>query len=191
MKAFQPVHVPSPCESTNLQSLRWYFEIRPNQPSERPVETFIQERVQRRVGIGRPSGFKGGDDVSEATLSERSQIQPMLYWNSSSQNRISVVNGEKTHGRRRCLSNIPNPIFAHDKVEESSVSEPLTGSKQGSEQHGLKREPNQVRDGIGNKWDPSNWQMSQLNHPLWVELNGHRSGRAAVELRRAYTEWSS
>ena len=76
------------------------------------------------------------------------------------------MNGEKTHGRRQCLTNIPNPIFVHNKVEESNVNEPLTGSKQGSEQHGLKREPNQVRDGIDNEWDPSNWQVSQLNHPL-------------------------
>ena len=83
----------------------------------------------------------------------------MLILKRLGSNTILVVDSEKTHRRRQCLSNIPGPAFAQDRAEESSINKPLTGSKQGSEERDVEREPNHVHDRIGDESDGSNRQM--------------------------------
>ena len=73
-------------------------------------------------------------------------------------------------------------------MEESGIDNPLKGSKQGSEEQDLKREPNHVHDRISNESDGSNWQMDKLDGPPWVELQMYWLGSAATESAGTYSE---
>jgi hypothetical protein len=105
-------------------------EIRLDQPSEYTVKTFFQEGIRWCLGRSCSAGFKGRDELSEPTLGEGSQIQAMLILGClGSEHGLDDVYGESTHRRGQCFSYISDTIFAQEKAEESSIGDPLKGSK--------------------------------------------------------------